>query len=524
MKKITLFAVCLLGILLTKAQHYNKLNWTSWDKASPELKNQFKQVMNTSDQTAYEVISRNEEFNVSDKTGLKIFVSVFDVDSDGKKEYAVLSEMDKSMNMGNYHISYYKDIGRKQVRVSSKDLNFEFTDKGILFNGRNLSPFVEYSSIKKVKQTVEKPAPKEHAAEAADKLSVQAALLFKGVKSRLSNSDKNTIANASNLTLNKAKTKFIAVGDNNYTANAYPVDMNEDGTEEVFIIQTGITFGNTASYFDLFMKLSDGKYKTVASVIGVPAITRTVVNGYPELFVGGPGMSMPVWRFNGREYKFNRDDQGDFKFTDVTEASKTYQLAVASGKEVINPVKEQLPVKENPAPQSPGYQPNIPATSLTPLAEYLFRNSSTKLSNAEKNDITSLTELVFSDTSNLDKKGRPKKEFQVFPVDFDKNGTDEIFVRVRTRNLLGIEENLYAFYAKDRTGRYRAAPGNLGMGAKIILNNAGGFNEIIVRNTGSAGGFILWRWNGTAYKMAGQITASQALGLNKKSVEDFSGE
>ncbi|MFN8244907.1 MAG: hypothetical protein U0T56_00795 [Ferruginibacter sp.] len=525
MKKITIFAVCLIGILQTKAQHYSKLNWTSWDKAPKELKDQFKQVMSMADQTVYENISGNEEANISQNTGLKIFVSVFDVDNDGKKEYAVLSEMDRSLNMGNYHIVYYKDIGRKQVRVTARDLNFEFTDKGILFNGRNLSPFIEYSSIKKVKQTVDKPATKESPAGAADKLNAKAGLLFKGVKCKLSIFDKNSIADASNLTLNKAKTKFIEEGDDNYAVSAYPVDMNEDGIEEVFVIQSGgFMFGNAGSYFDLFMKLSDGKYKSVASVIGIPAITKTTANGYPELFVGGPGMSMPIWRFNGREYKFNRDGKGDFKYTDVEQASAAYQLAVASGKGVINPSKELAPDKENASAQTPVKQQSDPAITLTPLAAYLFRNSTTRLSNAEKNDITSLTELVFSDTSNLDKKGRPKKEFQVYPVDFDKNGTEEIFIRVRTRNLIGIEENMYGIYVKDRSGRYKAAPANLGMGAKVILKNAAGFCDIIARGRNVNGNLTVWRWNGIAYSVVSQITASQALGLAKKSIEDFSEE
>ena len=525
MKKITIFTVCLIGMLHAKSQHYSRLNWTSWDKASQELKNQFKQVMISADETAFENISGNEAANISQNTGLKIFVSVFDVDNDGKKEYAVLSELDRSMNMGNYHIMYYKDIGRKQVRNTARDLNFEFTDKGIIFNGKVLSPFVKYSSIKKVKPMVDKPATKESPAGAADKLSAKAGLLFKGVKSKLSIFDKNSIADASNLTLNKAKTKLIAEGDNGYAVSAYPLDMNEDGIEEVFIVQTGyITFGNTASYFDLFMKLSDNKYTSVASVVGIPAITKTRANGYPELFVGGPGMTMPIWRFNGREYKFNRDGKGDFKYTDVEQASAAYQQAVASGKGVINPAKELTPDKENPPSQMTVKQPNGPATSLTPLAAYLFRNSTTRLSNAEKNDITSLTELVFSDTSNLDKKGRPKKEFQVFPVDFDKNGTEEIFIRVKTRNLIGMEENTYGIYVKDRSGRYKAAPGNLGQGAKIILKNAEGFCDIIARSRNVNGNLVIWRWNGNIYSMISQITVSQAIGLTKKSIEDFSEE
>ena len=49
--------------------------------------------------------------------------------------------------------------------------------------------------------------------------------------------DKNSIADASNLTLNKAKTKFMGKGMITAAVSAYPVDMNEDGGEEVFVVQ-----------------------------------------------------------------------------------------------------------------------------------------------------------------------------------------------------------------------------------------------------------------------------------------------
>ena len=83
---------------------------------------------------------------------------------------------------------------------------------------------------------------------------------------------------------------------------------------------------------------------------------------------------------------------------------------------------------------------------------------------------------------------------------------------------------MYGIYVKDRSGRYKAAPANLGMGAKVILKNAAGFCDIIARGRNVNGNLTVWRWNGIAYSVVSQITASQALGFSQKSIEDFSEE
>ena len=69
-------------------------------------------------------ISGNERPIFHKTPGLKIFVSVFDVDNDGKKGICRAVWNGQVAEHGEITIVYYKDIGRKQVRVTARDLNF----------------------------------------------------------------------------------------------------------------------------------------------------------------------------------------------------------------------------------------------------------------------------------------------------------------------------------------------------------------------------------------------------------------
>lgn len=164
---------------------------------------------------------------------------------------------------------------------------------------------------------------------------------------------------------------------------------------------------------------------------------------------------------------------------------------------------------------------------ISPLAYYLFKNTNSKLSAIDKNEITQLTELTTTDTSNLDKKGRPKKEFTVLPVDFNNDGVEEIFVRVTTKDIIGIPTTNYYFYLKDKSGQYRNAPGKIGRGLKILENKTSGYNDFIIQSehpSQSQGSLEIWKWNGYNYSFSNYYNIVDALILKKKSVEDFSRE
>jgi len=159
-----------------------------------------------------------------------------------------------------------------------------------------------------------------------------ASMLFKNMKTKLSVAEKNEIARLSKLLLSKDKKRFMIEedADPNYRVSAYPVDMNKDGKEEIFILENSGYFGQAGAQVRLYIKDASGKYQVVLDDTGIPGILATMAGGYPELQIGGPGFEQPIYRFNGKMYTFYKKikDGSIKKIMDVEETSKLYQGTV----------------------------------------------------------------------------------------------------------------------------------------------------------------------------------------------------
>lgn len=160
------------------------------------------------------------------------------------------------------------------------------------------------------------------------KLSPTAGILFKNVKTKLSVAEINNLLSKLNLSLSADRKSFILKDDpeSSYSVDALPVDLNKDGKEEIFILESSSFFGNIGSQFSLFIKDNKGIYQSVVSSLGIPMILSTSNFGYPDLLIGSPGMEQPVWRYNGSNYLFYKriKDDGKTISTDVYELSKSY--------------------------------------------------------------------------------------------------------------------------------------------------------------------------------------------------------
>ena len=158
-------------------------------------------------------------------------------------------------------------------------------------------------------------------------LSPVAMSLFRNIKTTLTVAEKNDIAKMSNLLLSPDKSRFMLDGDadQNYSVTAYPVDLNKDGKEEIFIMENSGYFGGAGAQFSLYAKDSRGQYRIVIMELGMPRILKTMSAGFPDILVGGPGFEQPVWRYNGKMYTFSKKvKDGSVKSMDIEEASKAY--------------------------------------------------------------------------------------------------------------------------------------------------------------------------------------------------------
>ena len=138
-------------------------------------------------------------------------------------------------------------------------------------------------------------------------LSEGAKLLFKDVKSKLTDAQKDHIFQKLQLKLSKDKKSFM-MDEFSVTAQVFPTDMNKDGVEEMFVVLgSSALFGNTGETGLLFLKDKAGVYQQEPDIGGGrPGILKTKNLGFNDLYIGGPGFEFPVYRWDGKKYKWFR--------------------------------------------------------------------------------------------------------------------------------------------------------------------------------------------------------------------------
>ena len=174
----------------------------------------------------------------------------------------------------------------------------------------------------------------------AASLSKGAAMLFNNVQSKLSIENKNAIYKMLAFRISKDGKQFT-LDDNDaadfpFEAFVYPTDLNKDGVEEIFVI-FGNTFtsGNTGSSVVAYIPNKTGTFTVNFGFSGAtPYVLPTSNFNYPDLLIGGPGFTWPVWRWNGKEYDFYKEqaiDEKSFeklKTKNLEDLSKAYQASL----------------------------------------------------------------------------------------------------------------------------------------------------------------------------------------------------
>lgn len=129
-------------------------------------------------------------------------------------------------------------------------------------------------------------------------------MLFGDSQSKLTPAEKNSIFRQLGLGVKPDKKGFRMDGFD-VGAKAYPVDLNKDGVEEVFVIMDGLLFGNTGEGVALFIRNTAHQYEQQDEVAGgIAVILDTQSGGYPDLVIAGPGFEFPKYRWNGKSYVY----------------------------------------------------------------------------------------------------------------------------------------------------------------------------------------------------------------------------
>lgn len=181
-------------------------------------------------------------------------------------------------------------------------------------------------------------------------ISPKAKLIFNGVKTKLSNEDKNTIAEELTLLKYSAKSKklILSLDDNeesmndddefspSFDLNIYNTDLNKDGNEEVFITISSSMFMGTQGVPTaiIFMKINGKFEKVFEGEAYVFRVNQNNKSANPELCIADeqkfikstsilPG-SLLVFK-DGKYNIVKTKHVAAFKWANVEQLSKAYQ-------------------------------------------------------------------------------------------------------------------------------------------------------------------------------------------------------
>ena len=136
--------------------------------------------------------------------------------------------------------------------------------------------------------------------------------------------------------------------------------------------------------------------------------------------------------------------------------------------------------------------------ALTAHASQLFDGISCKLTNAEKNDIATLSTLQLNAADNEFYKGSSVPlTVRVFVFDLTNDGTDEVGISYRPKDDTKQKQLASMLFVKDKTGTFTL---NMDVSGKFYFLDVNklAFPDIYVRN--DKAGLPVYRWNGNSYK------------------------
>jgi hypothetical protein len=82
----------------------------------------------------------------------------------------------------------------------------------------------------------------------------------------------------------------------------YPVDINKDGVEEIALVYGHPAISGDNVISTLFIKNDQGHYNAYFGFSGSLIILPNSGKDFPNIAIGGPGFTFPVWNWNGKNY------------------------------------------------------------------------------------------------------------------------------------------------------------------------------------------------------------------------------
>jgi len=163
-------------------------------------------------------------------------------------------------------------------------------------------------------------------------------ILFQNGNSDLTNAEKNEIFNLTGFELAANGSQFYLRDDPNTTdfpfdATVYPMDLNDDGIEEVAIVYGNAnSSGRAGKSTLLFVKDMEGNYSANFGFPGTLIFLNINPLTLPDILVRKPEPGFPIWRWNGKVYVLHEQTNNKklrrMRVTYLVDASRSYTTKV----------------------------------------------------------------------------------------------------------------------------------------------------------------------------------------------------
>ncbi len=185
-----------------------------------------------------------------------------------------------------------------------------------------LLPLIIFTAATACAQVQKKNPP---AAKDGVALSPAAKIIFKNVKTKLTNEEKNFFSKG--IYVQKADKNLLTVSEDGedqgvLDVEIYPTDLNKDGVEEIFMRTSGTFFGQGLQDLSLYIKNKNGKYVLQEGIASPRMYVHGVgIAGYPDL-IGGqpeepgfnhPKMKVDTYRWDGTKYSLYKKNQAPLR-------------------------------------------------------------------------------------------------------------------------------------------------------------------------------------------------------------------
>lgn len=261
--------------------------------------------------------------------------------------------------------------------------------------------------------------------------------------------------------------------------------------------------------------------KNIQQSINVKKVEDSYLQNVTTLKVSYKGKATDLWQSISANTKqvFNVNSINDSIINLNYRFAKTETVTPANTNSGNNVQQQNVPDKVVVAAGG-----NSNDNGLSRGAALLFKNTKTKLTNAQKNIIFDSLKFTLSKDEkqfilNNESADYPFDAF-AYPTDLNKDGKEEIFISFGNSFTSGMAGSSILVFIADKSGTYKMNLGFPGLLPDALTTINAGYPDLLIGGPGME--FPVWRWNGKEYIYFKSVKDADYSKIKKMNIEDVS--